>query len=53
MLIPSSVITVPNWKESLQPFLALYVDKVPSPRTLDAELLLMVERQMELQIERP
>ena len=40
MLIPSSVITVPNWKELLQPFLALYVDEVPSPRTLDAELLL-------------
>lgn len=40
MLIPSSVITVSNWKELLQPFLTLYVGEIPSLRTLDAELML-------------
>lgn len=40
MLIPSSVITVPNWKENLKPFLALYADEIPSARTIEAELLL-------------
>ena len=40
MLIPSSVITVSNWKELLQPFLTLYVGEIHSLRTLDAELML-------------
>ena len=38
MLIPACVITEPDWKSQIQPCVAMYIDDLPSKRTLDAEL---------------
>ena len=38
MLIPSFVLTLPEWKSHIQPCIELYGDDLPSRRTLEAEL---------------
>ena len=38
MLIPSCVITNPDWRSQIQPCVDMYIDDLPSKRTLNAEL---------------
>ena len=38
MLIPACVITEPDWKSQIQRCVDMYMDDLPSKRTLDAEL---------------
>ena len=42
-LLPSYVITKPNWKTIVQPFLEFYSDEIPSCHTVDSEFNLWDE----------
>lgn len=47
LLIPSNIITKPNWESLIQPFLELYLDEVPSNHTLSSELLVWKQLWMD------
>ena len=47
LLIPSNVITKPNWDSLIQPFLELYSDEVPSNYTVSNELLVWKQLWMD------
>jgi len=40
VLLPSYVITEPNWKNVLQPFLKFYSDELPCYHSVDSEFIL-------------
>ena len=44
MLTSACVITEPDWKSQIQPCVDMYIDDLPSKRTLDAELDLWAQK---------